>query len=478
MQQTCKQTGKIFEIPDEDLKFYKKINVPIPTLCSEERERRRWAWRGKNFYIKKCDNCSNRAMSWFPPEVNEVKTFCEYCFKSEEYDATEYGRKFDFKKPFFEQFFDLMKVAPRHISNSTNNENSEYIICAHKNKNCYLVDEIDGSKDCYFGYNIQYCKDIVEGLYVRDSEIGYDLIKAEGCYAIFYSKTVFNCANSAFLLNCRSAKNCLFCCNLQNKQYHIFNKPVTKEEFEKRWKEVFDGSQETLIKYKQLFQEFLKTQDTSKKVIINCEDSTGNYLSNCKNVKDSFCIDNCRDCRYCSDIHYSKDCYDVNIYEGELMYECTHVGPKGYGQYFSQLGWFSHNIYYCVDIRSCKNCFGCIGLKKKQYCILNKQYKKEEYFKLKEEIIEYMRKTGEYGEFFPIEMSPYPYNITMAQRFFPLAKGEVLKRGWKWRKEDGQKDFKLTEAERRFYKRYGIPAPKDHPLSRIEALWEKLGARL
>lgn len=478
MQQTCRQTGKIFKIPEEDLEFYRKINVPVPTLCPEERERRRWAWRGKNFYIKKCDKCLNRAMSWFQPEVNEIKTYCEYCFKSEKYDATEYGREFDFDKSFFEQFRNLMKVTPRHISNSTNNENSEYIICAHKNKNCYLVDEIDGSKDCYFGYNIQYCKDIIEGLYVRDSEIGYDLVKAEGCYAVFYSKTVFNCANSAFLLNCRSAKNCLFCCNLRNKQYHLFNKPVSKEEFEKKWKEIFDGSQETLGKNQKIFREFLKTQDIPKNVIINCEDCTGNYLSNCKNVKDSFCVDNCRDCRYCSDIHYSRDCYDVNIYEGELMYECTHVGPKGYGQYFSQLGWFSHNIFYCIDLRSCRDCFGCIGLKKKQYCVFNKQYTKKDYFKLQERIIEHMRKTGEYGEFFPIEMSPYPYNITMAQRLFPLTKEEVIKRGLKWREEDDKKDFKLTEAEKRFYAKYGIPIPIKHPLLRIETLWEKLGARL
>ena len=136
MQQTCKQTGKIFEIQEKDLRFYKKINVPIPALCPEERERRRWAWRGKNFYIKKCDKCLNRSMSWFPPEADELKTYCEYCFKSEEYDATEYGIEFDFNIPFFEQFRGLMKVVPRHISNSTNNENSEYIICAHKNKNC------------------------------------------------------------------------------------------------------------------------------------------------------------------------------------------------------------------------------------------------------------------------------------------------------------------------------------------------------
>lgn len=416
-------------------------------------------------------------MAWFSPDIKDIITYCDICYRSDDFDATQYGRDFDFNRPFFEQFYEMLTTVPRHISNAVHNENSEYIISAHKNKNCYFVDEIDGSWDCYFGYNIQYCKNIVESIFVRDSEIGYDLAKAENCYAVFYSKNVFNCANSAFLMNCRNVKNSLFCANLRNKEYHIFNQPVSKEEFEEAWKQIFDESQETLKNNRQKFEDFLKTQPFPATLQINCEDCTGDYLSNCKNVKDSYWVDNSRDCRYCTDIHYSKDCYDVNIYEGELMYECIHVGPKGYGQFFSQLGWYSMNLYYCVEMHGCKDCFGCMSLKKKQYCIFNKQYSKEEYEDLKNRIIEHMKKTGEWGEFFPVKMSPYPYNHTMAQRFYPLAKEEVLKRGWEWMDEEDRKEFRLTEAEVKFYKKYGIPVPTTSPIERIENLWRKMGIR-
>lgn len=416
-------------------------------------------------------------MSWFHPDLGDIKTYCEECFQSDDFDATEYSRDFDFERPFFEQFAELRREVPRHISNSVHNENSEYIICAHRNKNCYFLDEVDGSWDCYYGYNIQYCKNMVECIFVRDSEIGYQVAKGENCYAVFYSQNVFHCSNSAFLQNCRGCKNCLFSANLRNKEYYIFNKKASKEEYEKWWKFIFSGSKENVEEAREKAQEFLKTQPFPAGILINTEDSTGNYLSNCKNVKDCYWVDNCRDCRYCSDIHYSRDAYDVNIYEGEMLYEVLHAGPKAYMNRFVQLAWFSHNVDYCLELRSCRNCFGCAGLKHKEFYILNKKYPEEEYYQMVEKIIEHMKGTSEWGEFFPLEMSPHPYNLTMAQRFYPLTKEEVEARGWEWLDEKEVKEFRVTDAEAEFYRRYGIPVPEIPPMERIDRLWESMGPR-
>jgi len=60
-----------------------------------------------------------------------------------------------------------------------------------------------------------------------------------------------------------------------------------------------------------------------------------------------------------------------------------------------------------------------------KYCILNKQYTKEEYEKLMPKIIEYMEKTEEWGEFFPASLSPFGYNETIAMEYFPLTREEV-----------------------------------------------------
>ncbi len=52
-------------------------------------------------------------------------------------------------------------------------------------------------------------------------------------------------------------------------------------------------------------------------------------------------------------------------------------------------------------MENCKFCIGCIGLRNKEYCILNKQYTKEEREKKADEIFSRMETDGTLGEFFP-----------------------------------------------------------------------------
>ena len=85
--------------------------------------------------------------------------------------------------------------------------------------------------------------------------------------------------------------------------------------------------------------------------------------------------------------------------------------------------------------------FGCAGLKKSEYCILNKQYNKVEYEKLRKEIVAQMNavpykdKTGNiyrYGEYFPIELSYFGYNETVANEYFPMTEKEAAAKGFGW----------------------------------------------
>ena len=47
-----------------------------------------------------------------------------------------------------------------------------------------------------------------------------------------------------------------------------------------------------------------------------------------------------------------------------------------------------------------------------------------------------MRASGEWGEFFPIEISPFGYNETVAQEYFPLSKDDCGEQGWAWREDE------------------------------------------
>jgi hypothetical protein len=140
----------------------------------------------------------------------------------------------------------------------------------------------------------------------------------------------------------------------------------------------------------------------------------------------------------------NKDNYDSCNWgeHTELNYETLECGENSYNNKFSRSCWpSSRNNEYCHHLFSSSDCFGCVGLKKKQYCILNKQYSKEEYEKLISQIKKHMEDMPyidsqglvyKYGEFFPIEFSPLGYNNTVAIQHFPLTEAEAKKKGYLW----------------------------------------------
>src|SRR3990167_1846200 len=90
---------------------------------------------------------------------------------------------------------------------------------------------------------------------------------------------------------------------------------------------------------------------------------------------------------------------------------------------------YCNETQYSDSCYNCVNCFGCVGLNKKNYHILNKKYSKEDYGKIKEEIVESMKKNGIYGDFLPPSLSPFGYNETLAQEYFPMTEKEAREKG-------------------------------------------------
>jgi hypothetical protein len=66
---------------------------------------------------------------------------------------------------------------------------------------------------------------------------------------------------------------------LREADYHIFNKRVSKEEFEKAWTHVFSGSDEILEECKAKYAEFLKSHPVPAVIQINTEDCTGDQIA-------------------------------------------------------------------------------------------------------------------------------------------------------------------------------------------------------
>lgn len=200
-----------------------------------------------------------------------------------------------------------------------------------------------------------------------------------------------------------------------------------------------------------------------------------------KNTWASFDAVGCEDTVHSTQVEYCKDSVDADFsYKCELMYEHLSGGTSQRCCFTLTTMGSCSELMYCMDsCNGAQNSFGCISLRKAEYCILNKQYSKEEYEALMPRIIEHMKSTGEWGEYFPARLSPIPYNDTQANNLVPLDRETVLNLGWKWRDDepeivstDGEgvrrctlsgRPFKLVPQEVKFYKQMGLPEPDVHP---------------
>jgi hypothetical protein len=240
--------------------------------------------------------------------------------------------------------------------------------------------------------------------------------------------------------------------------------------------------------------------------IVNSEECLWDYVTDSKDITYWFEIQKSEWSKYVYTTLDLRDSMDINFqaFNTSLCYDSMTI-ENGYKVLFSfvTLDW-GRNIYYSLFSFWCSNLFWCIWLRNKQYCILNKQYTKEEYEELVPKIIEHMKKTGEWGEFFPSRISPFGYNETVANEYFPLTKEEAEKKWFKWqdkeypinipegiemiRAEELPEDIdKLTEEEEKrilnsaiicevswkpyriikqeleFYKKHKLPLPRRHP---------------
>ncbi|QQR54685.1 hypothetical protein IPG41_05870 [Candidatus Peregrinibacteria bacterium] len=234
LEKICRVSTKPFIITDEDQAFYAKIDVPLPTLCPEERMRRRMIFRNeRNLYHRKCDLTGRELISNISPE-KPYKVYDQKEWWGDRWDPLSYGKDFDFNRPFFEQFDELLRQVPLpHVVSASDivEMNCVYTNYAGNNKNCYLVFDSDFNEDCLYGNVIKHSRSCVDCSYVLQSELLYQCVDCQNCYNLKYSQDCTNCFDSAFLKNCTGCKNCFGCVNLQQKEFHIFNQAYSKEEY-------------------------------------------------------------------------------------------------------------------------------------------------------------------------------------------------------------------------------------------------------
>ncbi|MFH0820796.1 MAG: hypothetical protein V1908_03410 [Candidatus Peregrinibacteria bacterium] len=510
----CPQCHQDFPIVDADRRFFKMFDVPEPTFCFQCRLQRKMAFYNRKRLYKRNDINGQPLISLYSPDkpVQVIKSRDWY---GDSWDPMQYGRDFDFSRPFFPQFRELMEAVPQNaLASLGDSENSDYTNDCYKLKNCYLIVDGEQAESAYYGETFVSLKSCMDFLFLQFSELCYECTASSNCYNLNHSQFCQNCSNGWFLKDCIGCKHCFGCVNLRNKEYHIFNEPKSKAEYEAFLADFHSGNYLAVQKMKQKVETFFATQPVKATRGIQNENVVGDNVNNSKNAHMCFDCNDQHDCRYMTDcLLNAKDSMDIHVW-GDGMEECYNGALMGGGGMRHSMACFysglaSSDLYYCYwCTRNCKELLGCVGLKHKEYCILNKQYTKSEYETLFARIKEHMKKTGEWGEFFPPQMSFFGYNETQAMDYFPMTRDKVLARGWKWcdyepkievtrmipasRLPDDIKDvpddvlnwaivceksgkpFKIIAQELKFYREHKLPLPWRHPDQRH---WDRLALK-
>lgn len=342
--------------------------------------------------------------------------YCKDCWFSDKWQAPVLN--YNFNESFFQQYKTIMAKTPHLGFFVSHGENSDYCTYAVYYKNCYMC--ISG----VVGENMMYCYWVNDSMDCLDCATSF---KLEKCYECLDSKNLFSCLfchdceNSSQLIFCRDClgcSNCIGCVNLRHKNYYIFNQAVSESEFKKQKANIL-ASRNTIKTFQKKFYKFSLKFPNLFNIIKESENCTGNYLYNSKNSFNCWDAINLENCRYCWNIPQGAlDCQDCNYSpKTELCYNSMSI-TNGNRVFNSCASWDDSFCEYCFNCFFSKNLFGCVGLKHEENCILNKKYNQQDYLEIKNKIIRQLQKENIYGNFFPIEISPYAYNQTIAQDFF------------------------------------------------------------
>ena len=479
--------------------------LPPPRLCPDCRCQRRLSYRNeRSLYYRRCDLTGRTILSMYPPEA----PFPVYGIKdwlSDAWEPRSYGRDFDFRKGFFEQYLSLRLAVPHFnlFINPDFDENCEYTNCSSYSKNCYMTTQSAGNESCYYSRGITDSRDCADCLRVDHGELCYEGVNLLHCYQCLYCQDCAHCSDCHFSSELRSCSCCFGCHGLVQRRCCIYNEQVSQEQ----WRSFM----RSLVLTQQLAAQIMAKSAalrlrTPRPALhqTNCENVRGEHVSNCRNCRHVFDSLDLEDCAYCLEVNMSaKDCLDLTMPgdKAELLYECMVCGTNAYRCLFSRHCWPGPvELTYCdSSTPGVKSCFGCCGLRRAEYCVLNKQYSKDEFERLVPQIIEHMQRTGEWGEFFPAGHSPFGYNETVALEYYPLSKEQVIARGWHWRDEPAPpavtanrsvpsnipiadveenicscvfacaetgRPFKIIKPELALYRKLGVPLPMYGPNAR------------
>ena len=481
------------------------FDLPPMDMPPQERLRQLMATRNEwKLYRRTCDATGEGIISAYSPD-SPYTVYKNKIWWGDTWDALRFGREIDFSQPFFDQFFELQSVVPREGTSVFESQNCDYNSHIRHSKNCYMNSLVVRAEDMHYCYWMVDVESTLDSCYniAGKSTLCYQCIDFGSCYQCVGLKDCYNCIDCHFSFQLRGCKNCIYCSNLSNKEYCIDNEACSKQEFEKKKAEILNGSHAQWKKNEARFFDVRANAIHRAAYLINCENVVGDHLLNSRNCENCFDGDDDEDCSNCISLNHAKDvhsCHSAGWPGCELLWNCS-VSRGCIDMAFCRYMWTCSDMRYCDSCQASKHGFGCIGLQHKDFCIFNKQYSEEQFKTLRQKLIEHMKRTGEWGKYFPYQTLPFAYNESAAQDYFPLSKEEAIRKGFRWRDIEEEppdvkkivpadklpdsindipddildwaiacsatgKPFRIIKQELDFYRRMRLPLPRLHPEER------------
>ncbi|MBI5621932.1 hypothetical protein HY933_03665 [Candidatus Falkowbacteria bacterium] len=495
---TCKQCNQPFILGQIGTDILRRLDVPEPSVCDVCAVRQLMAFRNeRTFYSSQCQKCSKTILSMYPPDT-ALSVYCRDCWWGDTWDGTQFGRVYRGPETFFQELAELQKVVPREGLVNLNSPDCDYCNHVRDCKSCYMCSLLsDQCEECYYCYWIVTVKDSAACYYGRNNQRCYFCVATIQSYGCSYVLECENCLDCHYSFDLRGCKNCMFSSNLRNQQYVFENQQLTKTEYETRAAAVNRGSwqqsRDSVQRWHQLIDQAVKAYSYQSK----CENSTGDNIQSSVNTQLAYNSFEDENAYNAASVICAKNIFNGFAVGSQPTEWASNIAVvKGGTQIVSCFNTaYSSDIYFCENLISCMDCIGCIGLHKKKYCILNTQYEEEEYKKIKAELLGYLRQSGALSEFFPKSFSPFAYNETAAQDFYPLTKEQAVQLDYTWKDElpgtfghetlpaDGVPDriaevnddilrqtlacihcgrnFKLIKQELTLYRSLGVPIPRE-----------------
>jgi hypothetical protein len=433
---TCMWKGKHahcqseFEITKDDIEFLRMLRVPPPNYCPTCRRIRRLTHMGINrLFKRKCQ----------APEHNEmiISSFSEKCpfpvydyqyFIGDNFDPFSFGCEYKEGSPM-DFLYKMRKTfpIPSFLNRDPSCINSEYSSGGRNLKNGYYVSGCYDCEDIWYSGMAGKSRNIMDSRVTNSSEFVYGSFFADHLYKCIYTYFSTDCSNSIFLYDCKNCTDCLGCVNLRNKKYNIFNKQFSKEEYESFIKSITPFSRKKISELEKIFWDLIKQQPINASRNVGSSNVNGVNIRFSNDIFDCVEINNSQNIRHSDSVLSHNDSMDILFSGGNShhLYGDINIGSQSSGVRFSISSKFCTDCEFIFNCKNLNDCFMCFGLQNKSYCVLNKQYTKEEYYKIVDSIKVEMLNREEYNDGPGLEFSAQAYNFSLSMVSYPLSDEEI-----------------------------------------------------